>query len=67
MNDQTAYQTRGSIINLGVLAHVDAGKTTLTEGFLVHSGVKHTMGRVDAGTATADALSLEKQRGDTFL
>ncbi|MDP4121231.1 MAG: GTP-binding protein, partial [Bacillota bacterium] len=32
------------IINLGILAHVDAGKTTLTEAFLMHSGVKSGMG-----------------------
>lgn len=58
--------TADRIINLGILAHVDAGKTTLTEGLLVHSGVKRSMGRVDTGTTTTDSLSLERQRGITI-
>lgn len=54
------------IINLGILAHVDAGKTTVTEGLLVHSGVKRQMGRVDDGTTTTDSMALEKARGMTI-
>lgn len=53
-------------INLGVLAHVDAGKTTVTEGLLVHCGVKPQMGRVDHGTTTTDSMALERQRGMTI-
>lgn len=54
------------IINLGILAHVDAGKTTVTEGLLVHCGVKQQMGRVDHGTTTTDSMALERQRGMTI-
>lgn len=54
------------LINLGVLAHVDAGKTTVTEGLLVHCGAKAAMGRVDHGTTTTDSMSLERQRGMTI-
>lgn len=53
-------------INLGILAHVDAGKTTVTEALLYHSGVKREMGRVDSGTTTTDAMALERQRGMTI-
>lgn len=54
------------IINLGILAHVDAGKTTLTEQMLVLSGAKKAVGRVDDGTTTTDYLALEKKRGMTI-
>lgn len=53
-------------IHMGVLAHVDAGKTTVTEAFLVHSGIKQRMGRVDSGTTTTDSMALERQRGVTI-
>ena len=50
-------------INIGVLAHVDAGKTTLIEHFLYQSGAIRTLGSVDKGSANTDSLSLEKKRG----
>lgn len=49
--------------NLGILAHVDAGKTTLTEQLLYLSGAVRNAGSVDAGTASTDNLSIEKSRG----
>lgn len=50
-------------INIGVLAHVDAGKTTLTEHFLYNSGAIRSLGSVDKGSASTDNLSIEKERG----
>ena len=52
-----------SIINTGILAHVDAGKTTLTESFLYLGGIISTPGNVDKGTAQSDFLDIEKERG----
>ena len=52
-----------STINIGVMAHVDAGKTTLTEHFLYNSGAIRTLGSVDKGSANTDSLELEKERG----
>jgi ribosomal protection tetracycline resistance protein len=50
-------------LNLGVLAHVDAGKTSLTEQILYRAGVIAAPGSVDKGTAQTDTLELERQRG----
>jgi len=50
-------------INIGVLAHVDAGKTTLTEHFLYNSGAIRTLGSVDKGSTSTDSLDIEKERG----
>ncbi len=51
------------IINLGIVAHADAGKTTLTDQFLYQSGTIKTLGDVDKGTSHTDFLEVEKQRG----
>src|SRR5919197_2725208 len=53
-------------LNLGILAHVDAGKTTLTERLLHAVGVIDEIGSVDAGTTQTDSLALEQQRGITI-
>jgi len=53
-------------LNLGILAHVDAGKTTLTERLLYAAGVIDEIGSVDAGTTQTDSLTLERQRGITI-
>jgi ribosomal protection tetracycline resistance protein len=53
-------------LNLGILAHVDAGKTTLTERLLYAAGVIDEIGSVDRGTTQTDSLALERQRGITI-
>src|SRR2546421_9564418 len=54
------------ILNLGILAHVDAGKTTLTERLLYAAGVIDEIGSVDDGSTQTDFLALERQRGITI-
>ena len=49
--------------NIGILAHVDAGKTTLTEQLLFLMGAVRRAGSVDEGTAATDSLSVERERG----
>ena len=53
-------------LNLGILAHVDAGKTTLTERLLYAAGAIAKIGSVDAGTTQTDTLDLERERGITI-
>jgi ribosomal protection tetracycline resistance protein len=55
-----------SLLNLGILAHVDAGKTSLTERLLHNAGVIDEIGSVDAGSTQTDSLALERQRGITI-
>jgi ribosomal protection tetracycline resistance protein len=55
-----------STLNLGILAHVDAGKTTLTERLLYAAGVIDEVGSVDHGSTQTDSLALERQRGITI-
>jgi ribosomal protection tetracycline resistance protein len=55
-----------STLNLGILAHVDAGKTSLTERLLFAAGVIDEIGSVDDGSTQTDTLALERQRGITI-
>src|SRR5580693_4203212 len=54
------------MLNLGILAHVDAGKTSLTERLLYAAGVIDEIGSVDDGNTQTDTLALERQRGITI-
>ena len=53
-------------LNLGIVAHADAGKTTLTERLLYAAGVIDEVGSVDKGSTQTDTLPLEQQRGITI-
>ena len=54
-------------ISIGLLAHVDAGKSTLSEALLYTSGTRRTLGRVDHGDAYLDTHTLERARGITIF
>ncbi|MFH2143104.1 MAG: elongation factor G [Bacteroidota bacterium] len=52
--------------NIGIMAHIDAGKTTTTERILYYTGINHKIGEVHEGTATMDWMTQEKERGITI-
>ena len=52
--------------NIGIIAHIDAGKTTITERVLYHTGLTYRMGNVDEGTTVTDFMPQERERGITI-
>ncbi len=53
--------------NIGIIAHIDAGKTTTTEGILYRTGLKHKIGAVHEGETTTDWMAQERERGITIV
>ncbi len=69
MSKKTVHSlhTLSNIRNIGIIAHIDAGKTTLTERFLYYSGKTHKIGDIDAGNTVMDYLDEERSRGITIV
>jgi elongation factor G len=63
-NKKTAMK---DIRNMGIIAHIDAGKTTTTEGILYRTGLKHKIGAVHEGETTTDWMAQERERGITIV
>ncbi|MDB5169259.1 MAG: fusA [Candidatus Saccharibacteria bacterium] len=59
--------TMDKIRNLGIIAHIDAGKTTTTEGILYRTGLNHKIGAVHEGETTTDWMAQERERGITIV
>src|SRR3989337_4460043 len=55
------------IRNIGIIAHIDAGKTTTTERILFYTGVTYKIGDIDEGTTTTDWMDQERERGITIV
>ncbi|MDD3148209.1 MAG: GTP-binding protein, partial [Candidatus Riflebacteria bacterium] len=62
----TALETIRKIRNIGIVAHIDAGKTTTTERILFYTGKAYKMGEVHEGTAVMDWMIQEQERGITI-
>src|ERR671936_289335 len=61
-----AKQDLSKFRNIGIMAHIDAGKTTTTERVLYYTGITHKIGEVHEGTATMDWMEQEQERGITI-
>ncbi|KHC95348.1 elongation factor G [Thermotoga sp. Xyl54] len=65
-NVEARYVDLDKLRNIGIMAHIDAGKTTTTERILYYTGRKHFLGDVDEGNTTTDWMPQEKERGITI-
>jgi len=66
MADSSSNVPIASVRNIGIIAHIDAGKTTVTERILYHTGITYKIGEVDSGTAVMDWMAQERERGITI-
>ena len=64
--DDKIAKALSQIRNIGIMAHIDAGKTTTTERILYYTGKTHKIGEVHEGTATMDWMPQEQERGITI-
>ena len=62
---QTAIEL-AKVRNIGIMAHIDAGKTTTTERILFYTGINYKIGEVHEGAATMDWMAQEQERGITI-
>ncbi|MBI4584728.1 MAG: GTP-binding protein, partial [Planctomycetes bacterium] len=62
----SSFPSESKLRNIGIIAHIDAGKTTVSERFLYYSGKEHRLGAVDEGTAKLDWMPEEQERGITI-
>ena len=65
MADNKKYKLE-DVRNIGIIAHIDAGKTTTTEGILYRTGLKHKIGAVHEGETVTDWMEQERERGITI-
>ena len=65
MATQTAVEL-AKVRNIGIMAHIDAGKTTTTERILFYTGINYKIGEVHEGAATMDWMEQEQERGITI-
>jgi elongation factor G len=64
---EAAAPDKARLRNIGVIAHIDAGKTTVTDRILFHTGRTHKLGSVDEGTTVTDWMDQERERGITIV